>query len=101
MVSMNIHPYQDNDTIQRALELFHQLQNDPADIFGGGKVTLQPVAGAQGEFTGLKIISAYHQFKNNKKTKIIIPDSAHGTNPASAVLAGYEVVEIKNPMKKV
>ena len=61
------------------------------------KVTLQPVAGAQGEFTGIKIIAAYHKAKgNHHKTKIIIPDSAHGTNPATCSLVGYEVVELKS-----
>ena len=93
---LNLHPYQDDDTVQGALEILYQLQRDLAEISGFAQVTLQPVAGAQGEFTGLKIISAYHKFKNNHKTKIIIPDSAHGTNPASVILAGYEVVEIKS-----
>ena len=56
--------------------------------------TLQPMAGANGEFTGVMLIAAYHRDKGNRKTKIIIPDSAHGTNPASATLAGYDVVNI-------
>lgn len=93
---LNLHPYQDSDTVQGALEILYELQRDLAEISGFAQVTLQPVAGAQGEFTGLKVISAYHKYKNNKKTKIIIPDSAHGTNPASVILAGYEVVEIKS-----
>jgi len=91
---MNIHPFQEEDTVQGALQLLFELQQDLAEISGFDRVTLQPVAGAQGEFTGLKIISAYHKYKNNHKRKIIIPDSAHGTNPASVILAGYEVVEI-------
>jgi len=93
---LNLHPLQDVDTVQGALEILYELQHDLAEISGFANVTLQPVAGAHGEFTGLKIISAYHKAKNNKKTKIILPDSAHGTNPASVILAGYEVVEIKS-----
>jgi len=93
---LNLHPLQDEDTVQGALEILYELQHDLAEIAGFSNVTLQPVAGAHGEFTGLKIISAYHRSKNNKKTKIIIPDSAHGTNPASVILAGYKVVEIKS-----
>ena len=93
---LNIHPLQDEDTVQGALEILYELQHDLAEIAGFSNVTLQPVAGAHGEFTGLKIISAYHRSKNKKKTKIILPDSAHGTNPASVILAGYEVVEIKS-----
>lgn len=95
-----IHPLQSEDTVQGALEILYQLQKDLAEISGFSNVTLQPVAGAQGEFTGLKIISAYHNCKGNKqKTQIILPDSAHGTNPASVVLAGYEVVEIPSNEK--
>nr|HPR18570.1 aminomethyl-transferring glycine dehydrogenase subunit GcvPB [Candidatus Cloacimonadota bacterium] len=93
----NIHPLQDEDTVQGALEILYDLQESLAEISGFDKVTLQPVAGAHGEFTGLKVIRAYHEAKGNThKTKIILPDSAHGTNPASATLAGYEIVEIKS-----
>ncbi|MBN2460948.1 MAG: aminomethyl-transferring glycine dehydrogenase subunit GcvPB [Candidatus Cloacimonetes bacterium] len=92
-----LHPHQDEDTVQGALELLYELQRDLAEISGFAQVTLQPVAGAQGEFTGLKIIRAYHESKgNHHKTRIILPDSAHGTNPASVVLTGYDVVEIKS-----
>jgi len=91
----NIHPYQANETLQGTLEILHELQHDLSEISGMAQVSLQPVAGAQGEFAGLKIISAYHKSKGNThKTKIILPDSAHGTNPASCTLAGYEVVEL-------
>lgn len=91
----NLHPYQHEDTLQGALELLYELQQDLAEISGMAQVTLQPVAGAQGEFAGIKIIAAYHKAKGNKhKTKIIIPDSAHGTNPATCHLVGYEVVEL-------
>lgn len=93
----NLHPYQPQETLQGALELLHELQQDLAEISGMAAVTLQPVAGAQGEFAGIKIIDAYHKAKGNThKTKIIIPDSAHGTNPATCSLVGYQVVELKS-----
>ncbi|MCK4654825.1 MAG: aminomethyl-transferring glycine dehydrogenase subunit GcvPB [Candidatus Cloacimonetes bacterium] len=94
---MNLHPFQEEDTVQGALEILYELQKDLAEISGFANVTLQPVAGAHGEFTGLKIIRAYHKLKGNThKKKIIFPDSAHGTNPASVILTGYDVVEIKS-----
>jgi glycine dehydrogenase subunit 2 len=91
----NLHPYQPESTVQGALEILFELQEDLAEISGMEEVSIQPVAGAQGEFTGLKVIAAYHQAKGNthKKT-IIMPDSAHGTNPASCTLAGFDVVEL-------
>jgi len=93
----NLHPHQPESTLQGALELLYELQQDLAEISGMKQVTLQPVAGAQGEFTGIKIIDAYHKAKGNThKTKIIIPDSAHGTNPATCNLVGYDVVELKS-----
>src|SRR5690554_1222353 len=96
----NIHPLQPEETVQGALEIIYELQKDLAEISGFATVTLQPVAGAQGEFTGLKIMQAYHEKKgNNHKNKIIMPDSAHGTNPASASLVGYNTVEIKSDSK--
>jgi glycine dehydrogenase subunit 2 len=96
----NLHPFQDEDTVQGALEILYELQKDLAEISGFSNVTLQPVAGAHGEFTGLKIMKAYHDHKGNSyKNKIILPDSAHGTNPASVTLVGYEMVEIKSNEK--
>lgn len=93
----NLHPYQPEITLQGSLELLYELQNDLAEISGMAGVTLQPVAGAQGEFAGIKIIAAYHKAKgNHHKTKIIIPDSAHGTNPATCSLVGFDVVELKS-----
>jgi len=93
----NLHPYQPEETLQGALELLYELQQDLAEISGMDAVTLQPVAGAQGEFTGIKIVAAYHKAKGNThKNKIIIPDSAHGTNPATCSLVGYQVVELKS-----
>ncbi len=94
---VNLHPYQPESTMQGALELLYELQKDLAEISGMAQVTLQPAAGAQGEFAGIKIIQAYHKAKGNThKTKIIIPDSAHGTNPATCKLVGYDVVELKS-----
>jgi glycine dehydrogenase subunit 2 len=93
----DLHPYQPDATLQGSLEILYELQNMLAEISGMEKVTLQPVAGAQGEFTGIKIIAAYHKAKGNtQKTRVIIPDSAHGTNPATCSLVGYEVVELKS-----
>ncbi len=93
----NIHPLQPIETVQGALEIMYELQQDLAEISGMAQVSLQPVAGAQGEFTGLKIIRQYHLQKgNHHKKRIIIPDSAHGTNPATCSLLGFEVVEIKS-----
>jgi len=93
----NLHPFQDESTVQGALEILHGLQESLAEISGFAEVTLQPVAGAHGEFAGLKVMKAYHDLNNNPhKNEIILPDSAHGTNPASVVLAGFEVVEIKS-----
>ncbi len=93
----NIHPYQPESTLQGSLEILYELQRDLAEISGMHQVTLQPVAGAQGEFTGIKVIDAYHKAKGNAhKNRIIIPDSAHGTNPATCSLVGFEVVELKS-----
>ena len=93
----NLHPLQPEETVQGALEILYELQKDLSEISGMSAVTLQPSAGAHGEFVGLKIMQAYHKHKgNNHKTKIILPDTAHGTNPASVHLTGYEVIEIKS-----
>lgn len=79
---------------QGSLECLWDMERLLCEITGMDAYTLQPMAGANGEFVGVMLIAAYHKDKGNKKTKIICPDSAHGTNPASAVLAGYEVVNI-------
>jgi glycine dehydrogenase subunit 2 len=91
-----IHPYQDESSIQGALELLYNLQNDLAEVTGMDCVTLQPAAGAHGEWTGLMMIRAYHESRGDRRTKVIVPDSAHGTNPASATVAGFETVTIKS-----
>ncbi len=95
----NVHPavaqLQGGDAYtQGALECIWDFERLLCEITGMDAYTLQPMAGAHGEFTGAMLIAAYHKDKGNKKTKIICPDSAHGTNPASAVLAGYTVVNI-------
>lgn len=89
-----IHPYQPESTVQGALQLLHELQADLAVISGMAEVTLQPSAGAQGEWTGLMIAKNYHKQNGENRSKVLIPDSAHGTNPASATVAGFETVTI-------
>ncbi|PMC38699.1 glycine dehydrogenase (aminomethyl-transferring), partial [Bacillus sp. UMB0899] len=89
-----IHPYQSEETVQGALELLYELQEDLAVITGMDAVTLQPSAGAQGEWTGLMMVKAYLENKGEKRTKVLVPDSAHGTNPASANVAGFKTVTI-------
>jgi glycine dehydrogenase subunit 2 len=91
-----LHPYQDESTIQGLLELLHGLQAMLAEIAGLDAVSLQPAAGAHGELTALLVASAYFRDRGETRTKILIPDSAHGTNPASAHLAGFEAVTIKS-----
>ncbi|HEY9077204.1 MAG TPA: aminomethyl-transferring glycine dehydrogenase subunit GcvPB [Anaerolineaceae bacterium] len=87
------HPLQPSETIQGNLALMYQLQEFLKEISGFSAVSLQPAAGAQGELTGVLIIRAYHLSKGNtQRKKILIPDSAHGTNPASCAMAGFEVV---------
>lgn len=93
----NIHPLQPQATVQGALELMYELDGMLSEISGMDRVSLQPAAGAHGELTGLMIIKAYHENRGDKKrNKIIVPDSAHGTNPASAAVAGFEIVEIES-----
>lgn len=93
----NIHPYQPESSVQGAMELMYDLQESLVEITGMDEVTLQPAAGAQGEWTGLMLIRAFHEAnQDTKRTKVIIPDSAHGTNPASATVAGFEVVTVKS-----
>jgi glycine dehydrogenase subunit 2 len=91
-----IHPYQPEQSIQGALELLYTLQNDLAALTGMDQVTLQPAAGAHGEWTGLMLIRAYHESRGDYRTKVIVPDSSHGTNPASATVAGYDTITIKS-----
>ena len=90
-----IHPLQPVHTVQGCLEVLKRTEDMLCEITGMDAMTLQPAAGAHGEFTGLLLIKAYHDSRRDeKRKKIIVPDSAHGTNPASAAMAGFEVVSI-------
>ena len=93
----DLHPLQPEDSVQGALEAEYRLQQMLAEITGLRDFTLNPCAGAHGELTGLMIIRSYHQSRHDdKRVKVIVPDSAHGTNPASAAVCGLEVVEVKS-----
>ncbi|HEO8418683.1 MAG: aminomethyl-transferring glycine dehydrogenase subunit GcvPB [Niallia sp.] len=93
----HIHPLQEESSVQGALELMYDLQQHLVEITGMDEVTLQPAAGAHGEWTGLMLIRAYHEANGDThRTKVIVPDSAHGTNPASATVAGLETVTVKS-----
>ncbi len=92
-----IHPYQDESTVQGALKLMYELQEYLKEIGGFAGVSLQPAAGAHGEFSGVLMMRAYHWARGDtKRHKVLIPDSAHGTNPASSAMSGCTVVEIKS-----
>jgi glycine dehydrogenase subunit 2 len=90
----DIHPLQDPSTIQGALRLMYELEGFLCEIGGVDAVTLQPAAGAHGEFTGIHLVKAYHDSKGEKRREVIVPDTAHGTNPASAAMVGYDVLEL-------
>ena len=91
----DIHPLQPTETVQGCLEVFKTLESYLCEIAGMKRMTFQPAAGAHGEFTGLLLIKAYHKSRGDeKRKKIIVPDSAHGTNPASAAMAGFSVVSV-------
>src|ERR1700704_6412760 len=92
----DLHPYQDEDTVQGALSLMWRLEQALCAVVGVERVTLQPAAGAHGEWTALKMIKAFHQSRGEARTEVLVPDSAHGTNPASAALSGFHVVEVKS-----
>lgn len=93
----HLHPLQDESSVQGALELMYDLQEHLIEITGMDEVTLQPAAGAHGEWTGLMMIRAFHEANgDSSRTKVIVPDSAHGTNPASATVAGFETVTVKS-----
>ena len=90
-----VHPLQPEETVQGCMEVYAEAERLLGEITGMDAMTFQPAAGAHGEFTGLLLIKAYHhQRGDTARTKIIVPDSAHGTNPASAVMAGFSVVNI-------
>ncbi len=91
-----LHPLTPPALAQGALGLMHELAAMLAEIAGMNAVSLQPAAGAQGELAGVLMIRAWHESRGEKRTKVLVPDSAHGTNPASTAIAGYEVVEVKS-----
>jgi glycine dehydrogenase subunit 2 len=91
-----IHPFQDETQVAGAVRLMGELGEALCAISGMDGITLQPAAGAHGELTGIKIMRAYHENLGNPRKKIILPDSAHGTNPASAAISGYQTVQIKS-----
>lgn len=95
----SLHPLTDDESSQGALELMFKLQEVLKKITGMDAVTLQPAAGAHGELTGMMIIKKYFEKKGENRTKVIIPDSAHGTNPASAHMCGFEIVSVKSNSK--
>ena len=90
----NVHPLQDVVTIQGALQLMVELEDMLCEIGGVDAVTLQPAAGAHGEFAGIHIVRAYHESRGEKRTEVILPETAHGTNPASAAMVGYDVLDL-------
>jgi len=92
----SVHPHQDDSLVQGCLQLMYELEKLLAEITGMSAVTLQPAAGAHGELTGNMIIRKYHEKKGNPRSIVLIPDSAHGTNPASVIINGYKTKEIKS-----
>jgi len=92
-----LHPFQPEETMQGALQLYYEMQEMLAEITGMDSFTLQPAAGAHGEMAGVMIIKAYHQHRqDHKRTRMMVPDSAHGTNPATANVVGFDVIEVKS-----
>ena len=92
-----LHPLQPDCTCQGALEVYYNLQKSLCELTGLSEFTLNPCAGAHGELTGLMVIRSYHQSRgDHRRVKVIVPDSAHGTNPASAAVCGLEIVEVKS-----
>lgn len=92
-----IHPLQSEKTAQGCLEILREAEKSFCEITGMDGMTFQPAAGAHGEFTGLLLIKAYHESRgDSKRTKIIVPDSAHGTNPASAAMCGFTIVNVES-----
>ncbi|MDR7465882.1 MAG: aminomethyl-transferring glycine dehydrogenase subunit GcvPB [Armatimonadota bacterium] len=91
-----LHPYTMPEDAQGALELIWELEQALAEISGMDRVTFQPAAGAHGELTGILMIRAYFEARGERRTKVIVPDSAHGTNPATAAMAGYQVITVKS-----
>lgn len=91
-----LHPSQPDEEVQGALQLMYELQHALCAVAGMERFTLQPAAGAHGEFTALLMISSYFKARGQKRTKVLVPDSSHGTNPSSARLAGFDVVQVRS-----
>ncbi len=91
----HLHPLQEDEAAQGTLEVLWRLQGFLSSIAGLPHVTLQPAAGAQGELCGLLLMRAYHESRNDPRRTVVIPDTAHGTNPASVTMAGYDTVKVK------
>ncbi|OGF46269.1 MAG: glycine dehydrogenase (aminomethyl-transferring) [Candidatus Firestonebacteria bacterium RIFOXYC2_FULL_39_67] len=91
-----LHPLQSEEDVQGALKVMYELEDMLKEVSGMDAVTLQPAAGAHGEFTGLLIARAYHNSKGRTPTRVIVPDTSHGTNPSSAHIAGYHVVTVRS-----
>ena len=89
-----LHPYQPEETVQGALELMWDLERALCQVVGMDRMSLQPAAGAHGEWAGLRMIQAFHEDRGDDRGEVLVPDSAHGTNPASAALCGFKVVEV-------
>lgn len=97
----HVHPFQHESTVQGSLEIMYNLEEMLCSITGMDTFTLQPLAGAHGEFTGMLLVRAYHEHNGEERGEVIVPDSAHGTNPASARMAGFDVVEIPSRDSRV
>ena len=91
-----LHPLMSDEDSQGALQLMYNLQEALKVITGMDAITLQPAAGAHGELTGMMVIKKYFESIGENRTKVIIPDSGHGTNPASAMMCGYQIVQVKS-----
>lgn len=96
---VNIHPEQNEESAQGALQLMFELQEQLKEITGMDAVSLQPAAGAHGEFAGMLIVKKYFEKKGENRTKVIVPDSSHGTNPATAKMCGFDIIQIKSNEK--
>ena len=95
----NLHPYQTDESLQGMLELLHSMQEILAAVAGLDAVSLQPAAGAHGELTALMCAAAYFRDRGEKRNKVLVPDSAHGTNPASAAIAGFDCITVRSTRK--
>ena len=97
---VDLHPYQPESTLQGMLELLYQSQQMLAEIAGLPAVSLQPAAGAHGEMTALLVAAAYFRDRGEKRSVVLIPDGAHGTNPASAAMAGFHAVPVQEHARR-